>query len=76
VPRKRSSAVNVGTVKNINEKGFGFINRGEREKDLFFHASGMAEANTFDNLKEGDKVTFEVDNNFDRPRGVNVRPTL
>lgn len=44
-------------------KGFGFITRdgqAEGEKDLFFH-SGDLNGVTFDELQEGDKVTFEVD---------------
>jgi CspA family cold shock protein len=62
-----------GTVKKINENGFGFITPGEG-KDIFFHASGMAERGTFDNLQVGDRVTYEIDNSGDRPRAINVKP--
>ena len=41
-------------------QGFGFISREGEEKDLFFH-SGDLNGVTFDELQEGDKVTFEVD---------------
>lgn len=41
-------------------QGFGFISREGEEKDLFFH-SGELNGVTFDELQEGDKVTFEVD---------------
>ena len=41
-------------------QGFGFISREGEEKDLFFH-SGDLNGVTFDELNEGDKVTFEVD---------------
>lgn len=66
--------MDAGTVKKINENGFGFISRGEQVKDIFFHASGMETANTFDNLQVGDQVTFDVDDSGDRPRAINVRP--
>lgn len=50
-----------GTIKALNERKFGFISRegqtGET-KDLFFH-SGDLNGVTFDELKEGDKVTFD-----------------
>lgn len=61
-----------GTVKKINEKGFGFIDSGQG-KDVFFHATGMAEKGAFDNLQVGDRVSYEIDNSGDRPRAINVR---
>lgn len=49
-----------GTVKKIVfEKGFGFLAVPGREKDLFFHLSGLVSGVSFKDLKEGDKVTFK-----------------
>ncbi len=49
-----------GTIKTlISGKGFGFITREGEAKDLFFHSTELVGV-TFDELKVGDKVTFEV----------------
>jgi len=52
----------------IKDKGFGFIAREGEEKDLFFHANELVNAQ-FMELKEGDKVTFEVEKG---PKGLNA----
>lgn len=52
-----------GTVKFFNsEKGYGFIQR-DGEKDIFVHVKQVKKAA---DLREGDKVTFGVDQG---PRG-------
>ncbi|MFH1192923.1 MAG: cold shock domain-containing protein [Candidatus Jorgensenbacteria bacterium] len=48
-----------GTIKTLKEQGFGFISREGEAKDLFFHSKELKGV-TFDELKVGDKVTFEV----------------
>ncbi len=49
-----------GTIKTlIAGKGFGFISREGETKDLFFHSKELSGV-TFDELKVGDTVTFEV----------------
>lgn len=48
-----------GTVARLMDKGYGFISVEGEEKDLFFHANELQNA-TFDDLKEGDAVEFEV----------------
>ena len=60
-----------GTVIKKNDKGFGFIKvDGEPDgaKDLFFHTNELQNI-SFDELREGDKVTFEVG---DSPKGKNA----
>ena len=47
-----------GKIKTKTDKGFGFIFREGEEKDLFFHSNDL-EGVTFDELKEGEKVTFD-----------------
>jgi CspA family cold shock protein len=50
----------TGTIKTIlREKGFGFISREGEGKDLFFHSKELKGVN-FNELNEGDKVSFEV----------------
>ncbi len=57
-----------GTVAKKTDKGFGFIKRAGQEKDLFFHSNELQNI-SFDELREGDKVTFEVG---DSPKGPNA----
>ncbi len=48
-----------GTIKTLTERGFGFIAREGESKDLFFHSKEL-QGVTFEELKVGDAVTFEV----------------
>jgi CspA family cold shock protein len=57
-----------GTIARLTDKGFGFIKRDGAEKDLFFHSNELVGV-SFDELREGDKVTFEV---ADSPKGPNA----
>lgn len=48
-----------GKVKWFNPtKGYGFIAREDKEKDVFVHSSAVQAANL--NLNEGDQLTFEI----------------
>jgi cold shock protein len=59
----------TGTIKKIiAEKGFGFITASGMEKDLFFHTNSLVGV-SFDDLREGDTVSFEVE---DSPKGKNA----
>ncbi len=49
----------TGTIKKLTDKNFGFIAQGENGDDLFFHANSL-EGVEFNDLREGDKVEFEV----------------
>ena len=57
-----------GTIVRLNEKRFGFIKVEGQEKDLFFHANELV-GTTWEDLREGDTVTFEV---ADSPKGPNA----
>jgi cold shock protein len=58
-----------GTVKFFNEsKGFGFIQPATGEKDIFVHVSGLQ-----DDIRENDKVSYEVENGRKGLNAVNVR---
>ena len=55
----------VGTVKWFNStKGFGFIQPGDGTKDVFVHISSV-EAAGLGNLKEGQKISFELERGRD-----------
>lgn len=60
-----------GTIKKLTDKGFGFISVEGEEKDLFFHNSSL-QGVTFDELQEGDAVTFETEETDRGPSAVNV----
>ncbi len=57
-----------GTIKRLTDRGFGFIAREGEDKDLFFHSNEL-EGVEFKDLKEGDKVEFEV---TESPKGLNA----
>ena len=61
----------TGTIKTLNPKGFGFISRDGEDKDLFFHSKELSGV-TFDELKEGDNLSFEVVDAEKGPAAVNV----
>ncbi|MFN0190382.1 MAG: cold-shock protein [Aestuariivirga sp.] len=52
--------MNTGTVKWFNEqKGYGFIQPDNGNKDVFVHISAVERAG-LRTLKEGQKVSFEI----------------
>ena len=61
-----------GTIKKLTEKGFGFISTG-KDKDLFFHMSAL-DGVRFDELYEGQKVTFTEGRGQKGPCAENVKP--
>ena len=58
----------TGTIKRLTDKGFGFITAEGLQKDLFFHKNSLVGV-TFDELKEGDTVSFETE---ESPKGLNA----
>ena len=62
-----------GTVKWFNgKKGFGFIEREDKEKDAFVHASAVKAAG-MRYLNEGDKVEFTLEVGPKGPAAVNLK---
>lgn len=60
-----------GIVAKKLDQGFGFIKIEGREKDLFFHSKEL-NGITFDELQEGDTVTFDEQDSPKGPNAVNV----
>ena len=61
-----------GTIKRLTDKGFGFIETGTG-KDLFFHMSAC-EGVRFEDLQQGQKVSFTEGQGPKGPRAENVKP--
>ena len=64
-----------GKVKWFNPtKGFGFIERDDKEKDVVVHVSALKSAG-MDNLAEGQAITFEVEQGPKGSNAVNLQKT-
>ncbi len=61
----------TGKIARVTDRGFGFITPDEGDKDLFFHAKDLIEVE-FDEVKEGDAVTFDVEEGPKGPSATNV----
>ena len=61
-----------GTIKRLTDKGFGFIDAGT-DKDLFFHMSNL-EGVSFEQLQEGQQVSYTEGQGPKGPRAENVKP--
>ncbi len=62
----------TGTVKTLTDRGFGFISREGERKDLFFHSKNLVDV-TFEELRVGDTLTFEIAEGDKGPYAVNVQ---
>jgi len=60
-----------GTIKRVMDKGFGFIEDGTG-KDMFFHSSALEDVR-FEELREGQQVSYNVGQGPKGPRAENVR---
>ncbi len=61
-----------GVIKKKMDKGFGFISIEGQEKDLFFHSNSLVDV-TFDEIKEGDNVSFETEETPKGLQAINVK---
>ena len=60
-----------GTIKRKTDKGFGFIET-TTGKDIFFHSSAV-EGTSFEQLTEGQRVSYHVGEGPKGPRAENVK---
>lgn len=63
----------TGKIARLTDKGFGFItpDGGTAGKDIFFHSTSL-QGVTFDELREGDAVSFDTEESEKGPRAINV----
>ena len=63
----------LGTVKWFSaEKGYGFIERGDEQEDVFVHFSAILD-DGFKTLEEGEEVQFEIVDGDRGPQAANVQ---
>jgi cold shock protein len=67
----KQKKMQTGTIKRLTDRGFGFITVEGSDKDLFFHSKEL-QGVEYNDLKEGDKVQFEVAESPKGPNAVNV----
>lgn len=60
-----------GTIARVTDRGFGFITIEGNSKDLFFHSKDLVGV-AFDDLREGDKVSFQITEGEKGPSATNV----
>ena len=61
-----------GTIKRLTDKGFGFIDTGSGQ-DIFFHMSNLVGV-TYEELREGQRVSYTEGHGPKGPRAENVQP--
>src|SRR5688572_1998199 len=71
-PTSEKRPMPEGSIKKLTDKGFGFIDTG-KGKDLFFHSSSV-QGVSFNELREGQKVTFTEGRGPKGPCAENVSP--
>ncbi|HEY4656359.1 MAG TPA: cold shock domain-containing protein [Cyclobacteriaceae bacterium] len=68
-PSQQLDPIRKGTVSFFNDsKGYGFIKDHETQESIFVHANGLV-----DQIRENDKVTFEVEMGHKGPNAVGVK---
>ena len=59
-------------IKKIDHRGFGFIQAEDSEDEIFFHFSELKEV-SFEELKIGQKVEFEIKEDPRGPQASDVK---
>ena len=60
-----------GTIRRLTDRGFGIIETGS-EKDMFFHSSSV-EGVSYEELQEGQRVSYDEGHGPKGPRAENVK---
>lgn len=63
----------TGTIARVTDRGFGFIKPDDGQKDVFFHAKDLDASVAFNDLREGERVTFDIVDGPKGPAAANVQ---
>ena len=61
-----------GIIKRLTDRGFGFIDTGGGQ-DIFFHSSNL-DGVSYEELREGQRVSYTEGSGPKGPRAENVKP--
>jgi CspA family cold shock protein len=61
-----------GTIKTLTNKGFGFITKDDG-RDIFFHSSNLENV-SFEDLVQGQRVSYKEGQGPKGPRAEQVKP--
>jgi CspA family cold shock protein len=61
-----------GTIDKKMEKGYGFITPDGGGKGIFFHSNSLVDV-AFDDLREGDVVSFDTEDSEKGKNAINVK---
>jgi CspA family cold shock protein len=71
--KTKLKTMETGTVKWFNRtKGYGFIEPSNGEKDVFIHISELEKQGIYD-LKEEQKISYEIENNKGKQSATNIQ---
>ena len=63
----------TGKIKWFNpKKGYGFIDQDDDDKDMFIHITALQKAH-ISGLNEGDKISFDVEDENGKASAVNIK---
>ncbi|OGG85553.1 cold-shock protein [Candidatus Kaiserbacteria bacterium RIFOXYB1_FULL_46_14] len=62
----------TGTIARLTDRGFGFVKPDQGDKDVFFHARSLVDV-MYDDLREGEAVTFDLEEGPKGPSAINVK---
>ena len=63
----------TGKIKWFNpKKGYGFIDQDGDDKDMFIHITALQQAN-ISGLNEGDKISYDVEEENGKASAVNIK---
>ena len=65
------NSMQEGVIASVTDRGFGFIKVAGMAKDLFFHSNELVDVK-FDELRQGDKVKFEIGQSEKGPHALRV----
>jgi cold shock protein len=70
-----ATATHEGSIKMVNEdRGFGFIRRGDGQKDVFFHCKSITDSSLeFNEQLREVRVKFDIEDSPKGQRAINVR---